>query len=106
MTDDVEQALFDSSDREEARSLLPKGNELATGAPLARVLTAVIWLSEGNLEKLGHFSAVARLDWRDVVHWAEDPRDQGEPRSWEELRIHLGLVGNDGTEVLGPAEVF
>jgi hypothetical protein len=96
MTDEVQEAilaLFDRSDRVEARSLLPKVEDFAADVPVTRVLKAVISLSDGDLDKLRHFSAAARLDWRDVVHWAEDPREQGEPGSWTELQTRLGLAG-------------
>jgi len=56
-----------------------------------RVLLAVLTLSEGNLERLKHFSDAADADFRDVLYWAENPPTDDEPRSYEELRERLGL---------------
>jgi hypothetical protein len=55
-----------------------------------RVLLAVLALSEGDLERLQHFSDLASADFRDVLSWAEQPPDDDEPRSYEELRQRLG----------------
>jgi hypothetical protein len=38
-----------------------------------RVQLAILKLSEGNEEKLRHFVAVAKRDYRDVLFWAENP---------------------------------
>lgn len=56
-----------------------------------RVLRAVLTLSEGSLDRLQHLTDVASIDWRDVVHWAEDPIKDDEPRSLDELRMRLHL---------------
>lgn len=37
----------------------------------ARVQAACLKLSEGNIEKLKHFVQQAKLDFRDVLYWAE-----------------------------------
>ena len=41
--------------------------------------------------KLTHFAAVATKEWRDVLYWAEEPRQTDEPRSWDELKTRLRL---------------
>ena len=48
-----------------------------SGPEISRVLRCVLYLSEGALEKLKHFLAVAQLDHRDVIVFAEyDRSDQ------------------------------
>ena len=56
-----------------------------------RVQLAVLALSEGSLERLRHFVAVAQVDFRDVLYWADHPPRDDEPKSWEELRRRLNL---------------
>jgi hypothetical protein len=38
-----------------------------------RVRRAIVSLSEGDLDRLRHFVAVAKTDYRDVLFWAETP---------------------------------
>ena len=40
-----------------------------------RVQLAILKLSEGNEEKLREFVAVAKRDYRDVLFWAENPKE-------------------------------
>jgi hypothetical protein len=56
-----------------------------------RVLLAVLALSEGDLERLQHYADAAEADYRDVLYWAETPRQPDEPRSYDELRERLKL---------------
>jgi hypothetical protein len=56
-----------------------------------RVLQAVLKLSLGDLGRLRHFSDGAAIDSRDVLTWAEAPRQAGEPASYDELRERLNL---------------
>jgi hypothetical protein len=56
-----------------------------------QVLQAVLNLSPGDLRRLRHFSDVAAIDSRDVLIWAEAPRQAGEPASYDELRERLNL---------------
>jgi hypothetical protein len=56
-----------------------------------RVLLAVLSLSEGDLERLRRYAEAAEADYRDVLYWAETPRQRDEPRSYEELRERLKL---------------
>jgi hypothetical protein len=56
-----------------------------------RVLRAVLTLSEGDLERLRYYAEVAETDYRDVLYWAETPRQPEAPRSYEELRERLNL---------------
>jgi hypothetical protein len=57
----------------------------------SRIIVAVLKLSEGDLDRLRHFVDVANADSRDVIYWAEYPRDPGEPKSYVELRERLNL---------------
>ncbi len=56
-----------------------------------RVLRAVLTLSEGDLDRLRHYAEVADTDPRDVLYWAETPRQSDEPRTCEEVRDRLKL---------------
>ena len=40
-----------------------------------RVQLALIKLSDGNVDKLREFIEVAKIDWRDVLAWAEYPEE-------------------------------
>ena len=40
----------------------------------ARVRLAILKLSEGKLDKLEYYTGIARQDYRDVLAWAEYPR--------------------------------
>src|SRR2546430_17617958 len=40
-----------------------------------RVQLAILKLSEGNEEKLREFVAIAKRDYRDVLFWAENPKE-------------------------------
>ena len=40
-----------------------------------RVQLAILKLSEGNEEKLHEFVAVAKRDYRDVLFWADNPKE-------------------------------
>jgi hypothetical protein len=74
-----------------ARERLPAPEDLPAGAPFDRVLCAVVRLADGSLDALSHYADSARGDWRDVLYWAEHPRDDSDPKSYEELRRRLGL---------------
>jgi hypothetical protein len=41
-----------------------------------RVQLAILHLSEGDLGKLYHYTDVATQDYRDVLYWAEYPRER------------------------------
>ncbi len=41
-----------------------------------RVQLAILHLSNGDLDKVRHDVAVAKLDYRDVLYWAEYPRER------------------------------
>jgi hypothetical protein len=56
-----------------------------------RVRRAILTLSKGDLERLRHFAKSAEADYRDVLYWAETPRQPDEPHSYEELRDRLNL---------------
>ena len=57
----------------------------------ARVQRAVVRLADGDIDRLLHFIARAQEDSRDVIFWAEEPRSDDEPATWEELRVRLQL---------------
>jgi hypothetical protein len=84
---EVEQAL---AERFSGDSVVRARAILQTEQP-DRVLLAVLALSEGDLDRLAHFSQAATVDPRDVLYWAENPPEGDEPRSYEELRQRLGL---------------
>jgi hypothetical protein len=54
-----------------------------------RVLRAILTLSEGDLERLRHYPEVAETGNREVLYWAETPRQSDEPRTYEEVRDRL-----------------
>jgi hypothetical protein len=56
-----------------------------------RVRRAVLTLADGDIGRLRHFIDVAQQDYRDVLYWAEYPREPLEPRTYEELRERLNL---------------
>ena len=47
--------------------------ESASAAGRLRVQLAILKLSQGNVDKLREYVAVARTDYRDVLFWAETP---------------------------------
>jgi hypothetical protein len=72
---DVERILrrdFPEKLRTEARALLDRCSADAM-PPSPRVQLAVLKLADGNLKKLGRFVETARMDYRDVLAWAEYP---------------------------------
>jgi len=73
------------------REVLPVQEELAGGAPYERVLLAILQLGEQDVDRVSHFAAAAKRDWRDVLYWSEHPPDTSEPSIWEELRRRLDL---------------
>jgi hypothetical protein len=40
-----------------------------------RVQLAILKLAEGEIDKLLHFTRAAKGDFRDVLYWADYPRD-------------------------------
>ena len=55
-----------------------------------RVRRAILALAAGDLARLRHFAEQAHQDYRDVLYWAEYPRDPAEPQTYAELRARLG----------------
>jgi hypothetical protein len=67
------------ADVEHALAADPELRKLDGAVPeLARVARCVVFLAGGDPAKLAHFVAAARLDYRDVIWWAE--YDGGETR--------------------------
>lgn len=65
-------ALFPGDqERRAARELLAA---VLAGAEGERVAVACLKLSGGNLSRLQHFAKAATIDYRDVLAWAEYPR--------------------------------
>ena len=67
--DMVERALLDMPDGSASREM--QSVLTATGDLGPRVTLAVIWLSKGSAAVLREMISAARLDWRDVLLWAE-----------------------------------
>lgn len=86
------EATFREGEQGDALQRRPTGAELCGPSPVERIQLAVVALSRGDLGRLSHFAEQARRDWRDVLYWAEGPRDEDEPHSWDELRERLGLA--------------
>lgn len=61
---------FSAADSEEAAAALDSND---INEP--RVQLAIIKLSGGQLEKLKNLIEVAKIDWRDVLAWAEYPTE-------------------------------
>lgn len=59
---------FDRSSSSSAQKMLAK---LVTVPEFQRVARCVLFLAQGDEEKLAHFVTVARTDYRDVIWWAE-----------------------------------
>src|SRR5690625_799573 len=81
--------------RAAAQEALPRNEGLLEDAPYERVVLAIIKLSSGNLDKLSRFSEDAKKDWRDVLYWAEYPREVKKSQSWEELKAKLQHAGKN-----------
>ena len=91
----LEQAFPDVNNRTQARDRLLSLDSLPANSPRERVMLAVLALAAGDLTAVSHFVERAIKDWRDVIYWAENPRDPDEPKSWEELQRRLGLKGRE-----------
>lgn len=63
-----------------------------------RVQLAIITLSEGDVDKLRHFVAAAKQDYRDVLWWAEYPRDRDSQTELEDVENILKAFGDDTGE--------
>ena len=56
-----------------------------------RVLRSIVFLGNGNFEKLARFARSAELDWRDVVFWAEYEGHESEsPRQVRSMQEPFG----------------
>ena len=62
--------LFESSSANGIIKLLDQ-YECTNDDGRARVQMACLKLSEGNIDKLKHYVEQARMDFRDVLYWAE-----------------------------------
>ncbi len=68
LPDDIRSRLeseFEGADLVEALELM---EALDFGHRVAR---CVVFLAEGSLDELAQYTEVARIDWRDVIFWAE-----------------------------------
>jgi hypothetical protein len=75
--DDVTRAIerdFPPTDRADVRATLDKYTAGDGPVPPARVHLAILKLSGGDTSKVVKYVEDARLDYRDVLAWAEYPR--------------------------------
>ena len=56
-----------------ARDLLARYGVAARDREVDRVRRALLSLSQGRLDHLGHYLAIAQHDYRDVLYWADHP---------------------------------
>jgi hypothetical protein len=63
------------SDRAEARRLLSTYGEAEHEVEVVRVRLALLKLSAGSLDELGVMIDAAKVDYRDVLAWAECPEE-------------------------------
>jgi hypothetical protein len=56
---------------ESVRSRVLAALETYTGPERERVQWDILELSKGNLKQVEHFVANARMDYRDILYWAE-----------------------------------
>ena len=73
----IVERLFPPPQRRAALDLLDR-YALDDSEP-ARVRLAMLKLSEGRLDRLEHFVAIACQDYRDVLAWAEYPEEASQP---------------------------
>jgi hypothetical protein len=71
----VVQKMFPESAHERLLELLATYGVESYERERERVQLAILKLSEGNVEKLREFVAVAKRDYRDVLFWAENPEE-------------------------------
>lgn len=69
---------FSEEERVSARAALSRYGVESYEREIARVRLAIIKLSKGTLGELLLMTEAAKLDYRDVLMWAEYPED-GEP---------------------------
>ncbi len=88
-------ASFGEEDRDLAARLLDAYPTEACALERERVQLAIIKLSQGSVEKLKEHLAVAEADYRDVLLWADDPREAriDTPEKKEEVRGFLKKFG-------------
>jgi hypothetical protein len=91
LVEDTIEAGFPVSAIAAARDALPPSDQLPPGVPYERILLAILQLADGDIDKLVHYTDVARKDWRNVLYWTEQPVGSDEPKSWEELKKRLHL---------------
>jgi hypothetical protein len=76
---------FDAPVLDEARGLLRELNELLGSGDHSKVLRRVLFLANGDLDKLWHYTGAAMSDWRDVIYWAEYDREDRRIRDFNQL---------------------
>jgi hypothetical protein len=73
---EVEQMVareFTSGEQPVARVLLTRYGAAPHEREVDRVRRALLSLSHGRVDHLGHYLAVAQHDYRDVLYWADHP---------------------------------
>ncbi len=76
LSDEVEGGLareFAPEEQSVARDLLARYGVAAHDREVDRVRRALLSLSRGKLDLLGHYLAIAQHDYRDVLYWADHP---------------------------------
>ena len=73
---EVERAVareFAPGEQPVARDLLARYGVAAHEREVDRVRRALLSLSQGRLDHLGHYLAIAQHDYRDILYWAAHP---------------------------------
>jgi len=83
-------SLFPEQAEDVVRLLLQYGREENDREP-ARVRLAIVKLSGGNYDKVQEYIHAAKVDYRDVLAWAEYPEELGS-RSWELSTEETGKI--------------
>lgn len=71
LPDDLQRGLAKFADRERARTLLEPLLALPEGPRIARCVWWLAGRDDDALERLAHYATAARVDYRDVIWWAE-----------------------------------
>ena len=67
--------IFPEAERKAALEILDSIRVIGTGASLERIQLGVLRLVDGDLDKFLYWVDIAGRDWRDIVAFAESPRE-------------------------------
>lgn len=87
--DEAVRAAFGPESADAMSVLMSYGTERWHREP-DRVRRDIVTLSEGNLDRLRYWTETAKTDYRDVLLFAEYPRDPDEPKTPAEVRARIG----------------